>query len=446
MQGWIDMKQARRAYACIKYAEENITDAITRGLLSLSYTDNTEKADDIQITVEDIDGNWAGPWYPKVAAQKPAETPSAKPAPLPMPEAQAAAFLSAATVAAPVATAANNDFSDITTDGMATKPAGVSGPKVSSARTPHAATGTVLDVTIIAESWDDPGKLETLHCGSFEVDGMKIDGPPSTASINGVSIPLTSSIRRERRSDGWEDTTLQEVALDITNRAGLSLVYELDNDPHLDRVDQWHEPDLPFLQKLCANHGATLKVTDNQVVIFDEAKYEARDPIVTIQRGDKRLLAYSFTQDTANTASSATTSYKDPKSGKLVTETFAPENAPAVGQSLQANYRPADLSGDNYRQGAGSGNTKTIDDFADVRTDAKGTAAVKAKSMLRAANKGEWKCNLKSMGNVRMVSGSTFLVSGFGVFDGKYIAETVTHTLDGGYINDITGHRVLEGY
>ncbi len=64
------MRKARRAYAVVTYDGQDITEAISKGPLTLTYTDNTDQADDIQITLEDREGNWRGPWYPKVAAKK----------------------------------------------------------------------------------------------------------------------------------------------------------------------------------------------------------------------------------------------------------------------------------------------------------------------------------------------------------------------------------------
>lgn len=88
------------------------------------------------------------------------------------------------------------------------------------------------------------------------------------------------------------------------------------------------------------------------------------------------------------------------------------------------------------------------DDFNDIRGDATATAKKKAQAKLRAKNKHEWKCTISTTGNLSMVEGVTFMVEGYGVYDGKYIADTVTHTLDGsgGFTTDITGHRVLKGY
>ena len=64
------LEKARRAYARIEYDGRDITDELSKMVLSVTYTDNTDKADDIEIVAEDRNGNWAGPWYPKVAMKQ----------------------------------------------------------------------------------------------------------------------------------------------------------------------------------------------------------------------------------------------------------------------------------------------------------------------------------------------------------------------------------------
>lgn len=90
----------------------------------------------------------------------------------------------------------------------------------------------------------------------------------------------------------------------------------------------------------------------------------------------------------------------------------------------------------------------TKDDFNDLRNDVKKAAEAKAKAALRKQNKNEWTCNLTVMGNLSVTESTTFSVEGYGVYDGKYIADKVTHTLDGsgGFTTEIEGHKVLEGY
>jgi phage protein D len=60
------MDSPRKAYAKIEYDGRDITDEVTAGLISLVFIDNNGEANEVRITMEDIDGNWAGSWYPKV--------------------------------------------------------------------------------------------------------------------------------------------------------------------------------------------------------------------------------------------------------------------------------------------------------------------------------------------------------------------------------------------
>jgi hypothetical protein len=231
------------------------------------------------------------------------------------------------------------DFSDITMRPAAT---------LTPASTVHAKPGTILRVKIFAESWDSPGTIETLDYGAFEICGMRIDGPPSIATIEAISTSLQSPIRREAHSQGWESATLSQIAGEIAGRAGLSLVYELDADPEYPRTDQRRESDMTFLSRLAKDQGAAVKVMDNQLIVYSEEKYEAKPAVMTIRKGDGRLEKYAFWQDTSDTAASATVTFKDPDSGKQVTATFPDEgdeiNVPAVENRVLICTRPPGIN------------------------------------------------------------------------------------------------------
>ncbi len=48
------------------YEGKDITADVSKALIELSYTDNTEDAsDEVSISMEDVDGLWRGEWYPK---------------------------------------------------------------------------------------------------------------------------------------------------------------------------------------------------------------------------------------------------------------------------------------------------------------------------------------------------------------------------------------------
>jgi len=94
----------------------------------------------------------------------------------------------------------------------------------------------------------------------------------------------------------------------------------------------------------------------------------------------------------------------------------------------------------------GNSANQVIDDFLDIRADVRDQALQQCKTSLREKNKHEWTCELEIMGNTEIVSGVTFEVQGFGIFDGKYLCTQVIHKLGGGYTTKIKGHRVLNGY
>ncbi|WMI72134.1 contractile injection system protein, VgrG/Pvc8 family [Aminobacterium sp. MB27-C1] len=62
--------EARRAYISLIYAGVDISRDIHSFLLDFSFTDNGHgKSDDLQITLEDKDGLWRGPWFPSKGAK-----------------------------------------------------------------------------------------------------------------------------------------------------------------------------------------------------------------------------------------------------------------------------------------------------------------------------------------------------------------------------------------
>lgn len=334
------------------------------------------------------------------------------------------------------------DFSDI----LAVRP---QQQRVNSAATPHAVTGTVIKVTIVAESFNDPDTTETLFCGTFEVDGIDFDGPPDVATVKAVSVPMQTPIRRESRTRAWENVNLSKIGTDIAHEGGMSLQFLIKNDPRLDRVDQRQEASLPFFKKLCMMFGATVKVSNNTVIVYDELEFEARPSVVTFKKGDGKLIGYNFTLDSSNVASSAEITYKDPRTNMLIAETFEPDDAPATGVVHRVTERPPDIIREELalRPFAAFAATtqRPADDFADIRADARGTARRMAQCGLRARNKSEWTCDLQVVGDVKHVEGMTFEVEGFGVYDGKYLAESVGYDIGSGFTNEIKGHKVL-GY
>ena len=326
----------------------------------------------------------------------------------------------------------------------------------------NAIPGTVLHAKICVENWANDGDYAELDCGTFEIDAVDFSGPPDEVVIRALSTPISTSMRRQENTRAWEDTTIQKIAQDMADNAELELMYEVESDIQLDRVDQLQKSDMGFLQELCDQYGVSLKVTADKIVLFEESVYEANPVIDSFDKKEigKRLLSYAFFQNTGDTVCKAISSYKDPKSGLLVQAEFVPPEPPATGQVALINARPGDLRGDNFREETDTasedpgGTFETgfmvfndiTDDFENIRSDMKDNALRQAKAVARKRNKLEWTCTLNMVGNVKMVSGVNIQITGFGVYNGKYSVYEVEHTVCGGYLTTVKAHKVLVGY
>jgi len=278
-----------------------------------------------------------------------------------------------------------------------------------------------------------------------------------------VSVPISSSLKQEEKNNTWEGTTLQKIAQTIAGNSGVKLMYEVESEIQLDRIDQEQQSDMAFLLELCTKYGVALKATDGMIVLFEESVYEQKEPVDTFDKKDAeaggRIISYSFNQDTNNTVSKVELKYKDPKSGIVAQGEFIPPNPPATGQKLVLNERPGDLRGDNFRNGVDTATEEpggTFDtgfkrfnnitaDFNKPRADVTDNANRICKARCREKNKNEWTCTLTMMGNVRMVGGVNILLTNWGKYSGKYAVDEAAQKMGDGYKTTIKAHRVL-GY
>jgi len=278
--------------------------------------------------------------------------------------------------------------------------------------------GASMTAKIIRENWAQEGKSDSLPLGSFEIDEIEINFPPSTVAIKSISVPESSSLRGQKKNKAWEKTKLSLLAREKANGSGLKLFYESADDPDYDRIEQTEETDLIFLMRLCNDAGLCLKVTGTQLVIFDEEKYEAQAPITTLTKGDRNIKSFRARTTTGGTYRSCHVAYTSPKGKKKISYTYTPPKAPKTGRTLYIYQRVSSV----------------------------GEAQRLAKKKLREANKNAVSVSMTLMGDVQFVAGVTVSLSGFGKFEGKYIITQATHSQQNGYETAIELRRCLEGY
>jgi phage protein D len=472
----------RRSFLEIEIDGTDISEAVANCILDFTYTDRASgESDSIDLNVTDRDGLFIDAWYPMQNTGAETESGSSDYSEMAMalqrgcsaaelqrlidasdltPEQGAELYRVTERAKWPQYVAEHPQYRG--ESGKLTLIYDIKGAKPGTGQGQPGGGGGALSfrAKIHVENWDQDGDSGELDTGRFKIDSCSLSGPPDKFSIKAVSIPVTSSLKREEKTNKWEGATLQEIAKTIADNTGVQLMYEVESDIKFDRVDQLQQTDMSFLLDLCTQYGVSLKVTDEKMVLFEESVYEEKEPIDTFDKSEigSRIIDYSFAQDTNGTVKKVELYYKDPKSGIVAQGRFTPPNPPATGEKLVLNDRPGDLRGDNFRKGvdnstgSAGGNFDTgIHPFNDItadfnkpRADVTDNANRICKARCREKNKKEWTCTLKILGNVKMVGGVNINLTNWGKYSGKYMVDVATHKL-GSYETTINAHRVL-GY
>jgi hypothetical protein len=266
-------------------------------------------------------------------------------------------------------------------------------------------------------------KVDSLRLGKFSHDKITISGPPRRAVIKAVSAPLATGLRRRKRTRSWNGRTLKGIAQDVADRAGLSLLFDGDEGRKYENRAQSDKSDLEFIEELCKDVGRTLKVTEDQIAIFDELTRDSAASVGELDLIGGKVLSWEVDSDDSNRYGSCVITFSDPTTGKTHRGQFPP-----AGQTLP------DLDPD--------GQTLEIR----MPLSSIGEAAERAKALLRNANRFATSGTITIIGDPGLVAGVTFdLVNAFG-FDGKFIITKAEHHPVGGYTCTLTVRRCLEGF
>jgi phage protein D len=342
------METARRVELQVDIDGEDATRTVNQYLISCSYTDNEEdKADDLQLTLDDRERVWINGWLPH--------------------------------------------------------------------------KGTTVHAVAIQRNWNSDGASRILDCGTFEVDTLDASDFPSTVTIKATSLPYDSSVRTQTATRVWENIKLSAIVNEIAGKHGMTAMFESDYDPFYQRREQIQISDVVFLKELCAAAGISLKATAKMLVLFDEQKYETLPAIYDIVRGSADYESARFSSKTGDVSyGKCHVSYTDP----------------ATGKTIEYTYTPRDGDKDNDTQ------ILEVNEKVSDREEARRLAMKR----LRQKNKSELTADFTLVGDVRLIAGVNVNVSGWGVFDGKYIIESAAHNFTGGYTVAVKLRRVLEGY
>lgn len=439
-----DKALARRAKVIMSVNGADVSEDINKYLLSLTYADEEEdKTDDLSVQIDDRDREWILHWLNNnvsttTSASATASSSGGFAVGDPVMIKQGAPAYDGTPLQSWVYTYTGFtviEIGKINTDRIVI---GINGAitaamraedlyrngdtAVSSTRTAtyNGLQGATLTVSIMQLNAQSDGKDKLLGCGTFQIDTVKADGPPSRIQLKSTSLPFTASLRHTTRNKAWENIRLSAIANQIASRAKMQCFFSSDYNPLYARKEQAGESDIVFLQRLCKAAGIALKVTANTIVLFDEAEYEKKDAVHTFSFDSGEIISYSFSDGASDTTySSCHVSYTNTTTGETIEYTYTPRTSDGSGQVLEINEKVSD------------------------REEARQLAMKR----LRQKNKDKFAATLKVYGDVLLVAGVTVNVEGFGGFDGKYLIETATHSVSrSGYTTQLKMHKCLEEY
>lgn len=280
--------------------------------------------------------------------------------------------------------------------------------------------GDWLKAAINLEHWPKYKQKKRKNWGAFEIDNIQVQGPPSVATLKALAVPESKAIRGQDRNKAWEGTTLKAIAGVAASRSGLKLYYDTNENPSYDRIEQSGESDIVFLHRLCIKEGLSLKIDSKKLVILEEAKYEQKPVIRTIQR--KRdideIISWEFESTMTEVYRSCIVTHQDSSKKQTIKGSFTAPNPPPTTKVLYVN-----------EEAKNGGEAQKI-----------------AKKKLREKNKDAVTGSLTVVGNPMYYAGATIRLQRFGEFDGKYIITEVTHSKSKGYTTVLQLRKCLEGY
>lgn len=283
--------------------------------------------------------------------------------------------------------------------------------------------GDTINATIIIIK---DGATIPVPIGEFEVDGINVKGKPNITTIKAITAFISGEIRDTKRSKAWEKIKFKAIVSEIAGKHGYSPVFNIQKDKLYDKVDQNNLSDIEFIKKLCKDLGYDVKVNNTKIIITDEEYYESKGPDFNIynhrEDADKSdifdLLNWEFDESSIGAYTSCENQYKDPKTRKVYKAKAESKKEKESKKILRLNKK--------------------------VKSDAENEQL--CKDALKREN-AKTKTAKFSFAPDKAVYGKNIInVSGWGVFDGKYLIDSVTHKIDSnGYTVDLDCRKFYKG-
>lgn len=248
-----------------------------------------------------------------------------------------------------------------------------------------------------------PSDVTMLDCGSFEIDEVSFFGPPDTVRLKCLATGINPGYRTQA-TKFWENKTLGTIAGEVADKYGLEVV-GAPVGVSIASAYQNGEDDLRFLRRLAERYGYAFKVARGRLVFFKADKLEGKETVILVK--PETVKEYEFTSEGQPVTQEVSLKYYDPKRKGLVEGSAI--NGAAVG-------------GERVR--------------LDVKAGSRSELDTQAQENIKQRKRDEETITVTVTGNITVIAGATAEVSGFGMFDGRYLIKESLHeaTRDSGYL------------
>lgn len=447
------MSEVPKAIIKVVYNGVNITEDVSRHLISFQHTDNVSgKSDEIELTLDDASAQWRNEWYPSKGDKINCK------------------------IGWPGDVLNCGDFTvdeiELSGPPSTIHLRGLSTPSTGSMRTKNSKAREGKTLRQIAQEIASKHGL-TLSEGSKNVKTQAVSTDGYIASIDMIRTQLYGAIGQDFES---QSQTLFSVTPDIGQLVkdlkaagfldqadqvfnGANKVYHRINDSGisvyntdlltvrnflgrvnnksitktmpldlsaivLDRSTQNRETDLAYLKRIAEDHGFAFTVKGNLLTFYSVYHLEEQPSVITLRRSD--LSKYSLKDKTTGTYKAAKVKHHNPKTGSVVESNVNTEPLINKDGIEFVQIKPND----------------TLE--VRVKAENQQQADAKAKAALHKKNSKSCNGSITLPGNTKLCAGANFNLVDMGKFSGMYHIEKSTHKYDrgGGYETECEIKRV----
>lgn len=435
------------------YEGKNITQDVTKNLISVEYTDNTgNESDEISIRLEDVDGNWRGGWFPKKGDKIKLAigyddnilncgTFTVDEIELQGPPDEVTIRGLAAGINSPLRSKRSRGYEKQTLRQIAQKIADDHGYTIEDSYEKASKSVYNYDTErakfkkIYSFIYDAGNYRELLQvCTAVETVGSWAASKGKKSQLAQLKV-TTQDIRSTSlrvASNPFDKASLQKSKNQLT-RAVASFIQNLENTTNtvvtkysvldsvtIGRVTQNRETDLEFLNRIAGEYGIMFSLRDKTLVFTSIYGIEKGQSVLTFDRTE--LMRYSFKDKATKTYKKARLKYHNPEDSKV------------VSAEIQSNDINVDTEYD------------TAPDTLEIRIKAenKQQAEEKARAQLHKANTKNQEGQVTLIGNPTVCAGVNIVITGLGELSGKWHVKQSKHKLDkgGGYVTDAEVKRI----